>query len=70
MLAPAPRMQCRGAGEIDDGIFRSCGNAAVTCRLLVLDHWAVTVWLCRAHADLWGDEVGALAVRAGEPVPT
>lgn len=48
---------CVAAVDAGDGTHRSCSAESVTHRGVKFDGWAVTVWLCSAHAALWDADI-------------
>lgn len=58
-MPPDEMVQCSGLGEgAAPGIFGLCANVATGWRVITLDHWAVRVFLCSAHATLWNADIG------------
>jgi hypothetical protein len=48
---------CSAMGEHGTGEYHPCGNIATSWRAITVDHWAIRVDLCPAHATLWNSDV-------------
>lgn len=50
------RPRCAAAALVGDGLYKQCETPSNGWRAMGFDGWAVTVWLCDAHHELWARE--------------